>query len=286
MARGPSQRYDSLDQRVDVIARGLRSAVPIFLFVLCIDACALELGDVRFVDYELGPARESSRFLVGERIMLIFRATGVGRTVEQSLDMLMDIAVRDASGKEVAESSVALSRSSPFPGAVPLRVVVSPGKDWAPGGYVVVVRVTDNVTRSTATIESPFELVEAELSITSVGFYADEKMTNPLAPPFYERQTLEIHCLLVGFARKGDEFDVKVSLTLRDGTARELFSSPTFLRKRDEIDEKIAAVPLSLKLALSSPGDYVLEVKATDMNAGRSASRVIPIKVRTATREN
>ncbi len=243
----------------------------------------LNLSNVRATYGILGATRPDTKFLPGDSFVLCFDIDGV--KADDSGKVLYSIAmqVTDAAGKVYLKQEPQELEANNSLGGTSLQAFASIqiGLDQPPGNYTVRVAVTDRATRALGTLTRTYEVLPKGFGLVRLNttYDADGKIAAPFVG---EGQVLFVNFLAVGFGRDQAQAQPNLSVVMRilDQTGRPTLATPYTGVVNKDIPAKALSVPMQFIVELNRPGQFTLELKATDKVTGQSATLSYTLKVR------
>jgi hypothetical protein len=243
-------------------------------------APALELKNARAAYGLLSAPRESSKFLPGDIITLIYDIedlkvnpkTGVAQ-VQQTLEIL-DVDGKVIFGQKPRPIEVPLFGATQMPGIVQALMTT----DQNPGKYKLKVTVEDKVAKESKKLEYKFELAKPAFGIVQ-----------PFTPAVaFLNQDFVVTFAVTGMKRdpKTRLPDVDISTKLLGKNGKPLVETPIKNNIQDlhvegtEFDlTMMTVVPVSLHLVLSQKGHFTIDIEATDRLTKKKVVMQLPLTV-------
>ncbi len=243
----------------------------------------LNLTNVRATYGILGAPRPDTRFLPGDRFVLCFDVEGVKADDAGKVLYSIGMEVTDAAGKVYLKQEPRELEANNSLGGTSLQAFASIqiGLDQLPGTYTVKVTATDRATRAKGTLTRTYEVLPKGFGLVRLNttYDADGKIAAPLVG---EGQVLFVNFLAVGFGRDRAQVQPNLSVAMRimDETGRPTLAKPYTGEINKDIPAQVLSVPMQFIIELNRPGQFTLELKATDKVTGQSATLSYPLKVR------
>lgn len=243
----------------------------------------LKLTNERATYGILGATRSDAKVLPGDSVVLCFDIEGV--KADDAGKVLYSIAmqVTDAAGKVYLKQEPRELEANNSLGGTSLQAFASIqiGLDQPPGNYTVRVAVTDRVTRATGNLTRTYEVLPKGFGLVrlNLSYDADGKIA---APYVGEGQIVFVNFLAVGFGRDSAQGQPNLSVVMRilDQTGKPTLAKPYSGVVNKDIPDKALSVPMQFVVELNRPGQFTLELKATDKVTGQTATLSYPLKVR------
>jgi hypothetical protein len=243
----------------------------------------LQLTDVQSSYGQLGPARESSEYVLGDEVYVRFNVVGARIDVDGYTQGELTITVRDAAGKKVLESATPIQQLPCLGGdRFPARAVLMLGDPMTAGKYTLEVGYSDLIAKKTASFKREFTCKPTEFAISGLRFYQDKEGRVPAPVGGMLSQTLFIQARAIGFDTSNDEIDVEMRIDVLDKDGKILTPKPIkVVLHNEKVDEVRATKILSFnaELALHRSGDFRLRLTMTDLHSNKSVKFEAPMKV-------
>jgi hypothetical protein len=239
----------------------------------------LQLKNIQPIYGSAGPARAAAKILPGDSLFLAFDIAGLSvkdGTAEYSLATEIS-----AKGKLQYRQPPKDNKASLPLGGTTLQGLAQfeIGLNTPPGEYEFKVTVTDLPTKKTHSFTRTFEVAPPAFGIVRL---------NPTLDPAGDAsttllgvgQTLWINFSTVGFTR--DKTTMQPNLTFElnvTDAAGKSFAKPYTGSVTKDVPAMVPALPGQFPLPLNAPGKFTVEIKATDVLAGKSAKLSFPIQV-------
>jgi hypothetical protein len=242
----------------------------------------LTLDNVRLTHGVLGPVRSAATVLPGDSLYLCFDIQGIRVDDSGKVQYSTAIEVTNPSGKTILKQdprnleAVASLGGDRVPGFATLNV----GSAQPPGKYTLKVTVADRAGGGKAALTKEVEVLPKDFGIVQVATTADADGLLPVPAPG-AGQGLWLHFGAANFTRDKSTKQPKINVSVRvltpDGT-------PTLANSlANSIDKDVPAnafvLPVRLSLLLNRPGKFTVEVKATDLVAGKEDTLRFPLTV-------
>jgi hypothetical protein len=243
----------------------------------------LQLTDVQSSFGQLGPARESSEYVLGDEVYFRFNVVGARIDVDGRTQGELTLVARDAAGKKVVESAYPMQQVPCLGGdRVAARAVLTLGDPLTPGKYTLEVGYTDLIAKKTASFKREFTCKPTEFAIAGLRFYQDKEGRVPAPVGGMLSQTLFIQARAIGFDKSNDEIDVEMRIEVLDEKGKVLTPKPIKVVLHSEKPEEVREAKVlnfSAELALHRPGDFRLRITLSDLQSKKSVKFEAPMKV-------
>ncbi len=243
----------------------------------------LSLTGARVTYGELGAPRPDLKYLPGDKFFVAFDIEGitVDDTGRVKYSMGMDVINKDGTPIFVQQPQ---EREDFLPlggSKLPGRAFVTIGFDQVPGAYTCKVTVTDRASKSTKTLEQKFEVIAKDFGLVQVLTSADNKGEIPLPPLGVAGQSIFVHFGVVGFTREAKlkQPDVIVEMAVLTKDGKPALAKPDSININSEVDAGDLGIPFRFFLPLNRPGEFTIELKATDKLTKAVSKVQLPIKV-------
>jgi hypothetical protein len=243
----------------------------------------LTLDNVRLTHGVLGPVRSAAQVLPGDSLYVCFDIQGIRVDDSGKVQYSTGIEVSDdARGKTILKQDPRNLEATASLGGdrVPGFATINIGSAQPPGQYTLKVTVADRAGGGKGMLTKQFEVLPRDFGIVQVTTSADSDGFLPVPAPG-AGQGLWLHFGAANFTRDKSTKQPKINVSVRvltpDGT-------PTLANSlANSIDKDVPAntfvLPVRLSLLLNRPGKFTVEVKATDLVAGKEATLRFPLTV-------
>lgn len=243
-------------------------------------AGSLQLTNERVTYGPLGPTRTDKKFLPGDVYFLNFDIEGLeGRDGMVRYGMKMELI--DGKGKTKFASDTEERRVLNILGGnrMPGFAHAILGLDAEPGEYTLRLNVTDMTNKATKALVRKFEVAPRDFGIVKVNYTYDTRL--PAPSTVFVGQPFVLMFGITGFDRAGAMKQPNVSLELRilDEQGKPTTAKPVTDTINSMIEEKVTILDGSFDLALTRPGKFTVELKATDNLSRKSSSVTLPLTV-------
>jgi hypothetical protein len=242
----------------------------------------LNLTNIRPTYGLLGPARPDARALPGDTLCLEFDIEGITVAADGKVRYSMSLEALDAQGKVIYRQNATDQEALASLGgkSVPAQARLDIGLDQPAGDYTVKVTVTDRATKHTRSFTQKVQVLPADFGIVQLKTTSDPGGTVP-AGVVGTGQSIWVNFAVVRFERVRGMSQPNVQFEMRildeDG-------KPTLAKTETGIINQ--DVPAADKLlggqfpiSVNRPGKFVVEIKAVDKIAGKSATLSFPLTV-------
>jgi hypothetical protein len=242
----------------------------------------LSLSNVRATYGLLGPARAKVDVLPGDTLWLEFDIEGITVADDGKVKYSMSLEATDAKGKVIYRQNATDQESLATLGgkSVPAQTHLDVGLDQPPGEYTVTVTVTDRASKQTKSLTQKLQVLPADFGIVQLKTTSDPEATVP-AGLAGTGQSIWVNFAVARFERDKTKQQPNVHFELR---VLDEGGKPTLAKPESGVIDR--DVPASDKLlggqfpiALNRPGKFVVEVKAVDKIAGKTATLSFPLTV-------
>jgi hypothetical protein len=250
------------------------------LAALAAPAQALELKNERASYGLLSIPKESSKFLPGDIIYLVFDIEDLKVNEKDGVAEVQQILqIADGDGKVIFGQKpqpikVPLFGATRMPGVVQALMTT----DQKPGKYTLKVSVEDKLAKVTKKIAYDFELLKPAFGIVQ-----------PFTPSVgFLNQDFIVNFAVTGMLKdkKTRRPDVEISMRLLAKNGKPLVPQPV---KNNILDwdvegtdydlTKLTVVPVTLPLVLAQKGSFIVEIQATDQVAKKTVAIRLPLTV-------
>ncbi len=246
-------------------------------------ADSLSLANARITYGVLGPTRPVANALhPGDSLILSFDINGISADESGKVSYSTAVEVTDASGKSLFKQPakkyqefLALGGST-----LPAYAQVDLGPDSPAGTYTIAVTVTDNATQKSASAKQEFTVGKKEFSLIRLNASGDGDGLVPLGA-LAAGQPFFVHAAVAGFGVEPAGKQPKVSVVLRvlDENNKPLVAKPFTGSIDKNVPANATSLPIRFFVPLNRPGNYLLELTATDGVQNATSKLTYPITV-------
>lgn len=250
----------------------------------------LTVSNPRVTYGELGSPRPDNKFLPGDVFFLSCDVDGIRVSETGRVRYGMAMEVLDGTGKAVfKEKPIEQDEFLPLGGTkLPIRAFVYIGRDQPAGTYTCKVTVTDLSLKNkpeAKTIEQKFEVVPRGFGIVKLHTTADPegKVQSPTVG--IAGQNLFVHFTVTDFQQEPatKQPNLTLEMIVYDKDRQPTVAKPTVKQVPDEadgkVDERAVDIPMRFVVPLNREGGYLIEIKATDNVAKKTAKVYLPLRV-------
>jgi hypothetical protein len=252
---------------------------------LCVapgQAGGLALTDARVTYGVLGPTRDNTKFLPGDSLFLTFTIDGITADADGKVRYKIGTEVSDAAGKVVFRQAPQDRDAINTLGGnqLPAFAQVAVGQQQPAGAYSLKVTVTDLANQKSAALEQKFEVLRPDFGLARLSASGDPEGQVPTGL-LCTGQSLWIHGAVVGFQRGGaaKQPNVTLELSVRDATGKATLAKPLGGTINKDVPPKDTALPFQFLVSLNRPGQFTVQIKATDALAGKTVTQSFPMTV-------
>ncbi|MBY0527107.1 MAG: hypothetical protein K2R98_27175 [Gemmataceae bacterium] len=232
----------------------------------------LDLTNVRPTYGVLGAARPDTKFLPGDVFFLAFDIENITVASDGRVLYGMGMEVTDGKGKvwfEQKPDDKIQAVNSLGSSKLPAFANVDIGLNMPAGIYTLKVTVIDRAVKPMATkdLNYKFEVVKSEFGLVRLTTFLDAKGETPAPMVGVPGQFIHVNFVAVGFTRDKGKKQPNILVEMRiidDATGKPTLAKP-FSGEVNEVDPKYQSVPMGFGVALNRPGNYTVELKATDV---------------------
>ncbi len=238
----------------------------------------LQLTNERVTYGMLGPVRTDKTFLPGDVYFLHYEIEGLANK-EGQVRYSMKMELVDGKGKTKFSSDTdERTIFNVFGGnRVPGFAYATIGLDAEPGEYTFKITVTDLVNKKAQAMVRKFEVGKRDFGVVAVKLTYDGRL--PAPPAGVVGQALVLDFGIAGFERdKNKQPHVGLELRVTDDAGKLTLPKP-ISDEISKVEEKSSILPGAFDLALTRPGKFTVELKATDLLTKKTASVTLPIIV-------
>jgi hypothetical protein len=243
----------------------------------------LALTNVRLTQGLLGPTRADLRVLPGDTLWLEFAIEGITVAVDGKVHYSMALEVADSKGKTIFRQNPAdLEALASLGGrSVPAQAHVDVGLDQPAGDYTVKVTVTDRASKQTRFFTQKLSVLPAAFGIVQLKASSDPEGTVPAAL-VATGETVWINWAIVGFGRDKvkQQPDLEFEMRILDESGKPTLTKPDTGVIRQNVPPSDKLLGGQFAISANRPGKFVVELKAVDKIASKSATASFPLTVR------
>jgi hypothetical protein len=247
----------------------------------------LELTNVRPTYGVLGTPRPDSKVLPGDIFWLAFDAENMKVDDSGKAVYGMSLEVVDSKGgvklKEEEPKNPLVADNTLGGTRLPIFARVEIGLDLPPGEYTVKVTVTDRAAKPSvsATVTRKFEVLQPAFGLVRLGTSFDPDGRIPAPMVGVPGQFMHVNFVTVGFTRDKlkKQPDLVVELRVFDKDKKPVLTKPDQGLVNKDVREDARGLPMGFVMALNRPGEFTVELKATDKISGKSATLSFPLLV-------
>lgn len=249
---------------------------------------AVEFRNVRATMGLLGPARkDQDRFQPGELILYSFDLVNLQSTPEGLCRYALGVEFLDSKGAILFPKEDMRLRESqalcPLAGnQVPTFAFADTDPDLKPGRYMFRVKVTDRLSGRTGTLEKSFEIVPRSFSLIRLSWmYSTSGETAPPLGTPGQGFLLTFVVSQFSVEDKTGRSDVEVTIKVLDESGKPVAMKPFTGQISVPEDEARRFHLIRFPFQPNRPGQFVLEITATDRKAAGSpvTSARVPFSV-------
>jgi len=242
----------------------------------------LSLTNVRATYGLLGPSRAKVDVLPGDTLWLEFDIEGITVAGDGKVQYSMGIEATDAKGRVIYRQNPTDQESLATLGgkSVPAQAHLDVGLDQPPGECTLTVTVTDRASKQTKSLTQKLQVLPADFGIVQLRTTSDPDATVP-AGLTGTGQSIWVNFAVARFERDKTKQQPNVHFELRvlDESGKPTLTKP----ESGVIDRDVPAGDKLLggqfPIALNRPGKFVVELKAVDKIAGKTATLSFPLTV-------
>jgi hypothetical protein len=247
----------------------------------------LSFHNVRSVLLLFGPERQTNKFLPGDVFMLVFDIEGLKADGNGKMLYRLARQVTDSKGKLVWGEE---PQDREAPGGVfvylggnrvPSTAPVEIRMDQPPGEYTLTVTVTDRVSKASKKLDAKFEVLPKGFGIVQLVTaitYAFPPNTIVVSPSGVVGEYRILDAAIVGFERDSvkKQPSVVVEMRILDESGKQV-SKPASQEFNQDVPETLTLLPVQFPLFLNRPGNFTVELQATDRINKKTAKVSFPL---------
>jgi hypothetical protein len=242
----------------------------------------LSLTNVRNTYGVLGATRPDAKYFPGDQFFLAFDIDGVQPDDAGKVLYSIAMQVTDSKGKVQFKQTPQPHEALNSLGGrtLPCFASLKIGLDEPPGDYQVKITVTDRASKARGTLTRSYKVLRPQFALVRLTTTVDPEQNMP-APFIGAGQSLWVNFAAVGFGRDSnkEQPNLAVVLRVRDEDGKATLAKPEKGAVTKDVPKKMRAVPMQFMLELNRPGQFTVEIKATDKLTGKTASLSFPLRV-------
>ncbi len=240
-------------------------------------AAPLEIKESRSTYGFLGPRRPDFKITPGDFLFVTFDLIGLKANPDGRIEFDSDMEVLDSKKASVYKKTlVKVEYANLMGGKTPHTVSLPVSVASPPGDYALVVKVTDRVSKATATLNQPFTITKPDFALVSLQFSYDDGVRIPAPAVGAVGQVLFVNVSAVGYKRNENGLgEVEIEMSLLDAAGKPTAKEPLVAKIRS-IPSGTDSVPIGFNLPVSQAGQFTVVLKATDKVAKASKSLSVP----------
>ena len=248
------------------------------------DKDKLTLSHVRDTHGLMGPTRAAEKIYPGGELYICFDVNGVTIDDEGKVHYSVATEVADAKGKALFKQA---PRDLDAPvglggDRVPAYVHLDVGLQSPPGEYTVTVTVVDLPTKRSQELKRTLEVLPKDFALVRVKTTGDREGQLPVAVPG-AGEGLWVTFGSVGFGRgDGKQPDLTYEMRVLDEGGKPTRAKPYVVQVNKDVPDDAVLVPGQFFLLLNRPGNFTVELTATDKAGGKKAQLTFPLAVQDA----
>jgi hypothetical protein len=258
------------------------TAVCVVAGLLCAQSDQPNTGKLRTTYGPLGAVRSNNDFLPGDDIYLCFEIDDAKADTDGKVRYSIGMEALDSKGNVLFKQAPHESTAAPpAPGkSLQACAMLEIGLDQPPGDYNVKVSFKDLVGGASKVFSGQCRVLPVDLGFVRVKPTLDPNGSTP-APALSTEKSNWLNMAVIGFARDRTtgqpQLDIELQVT--DDQGRPLFANPSVAKIRQDVPEKVRAIPMQFELVVHRPGKYTIELKASDGLTGKRAALSFPVVV-------
>lgn len=241
----------------------------------------LTLTNARATYGLLGPARSDLRVLPGDILCLEFDIEGIAVPADGKVEYSMGLEVVDAKGKVIYKQNPTNLKAIASLGGrtVSAQAYVDIGLDTPPGDLTVNISVTETSSKQAESLTQKVEVLPAGLGIVQLKLTSDASGLLP-AGLVGSGESIWVTFATVHFGRDNKQQpNVQFELRILDEGGKPVGVDPQtgLIDRTAQTKEKLLGA--QFLVCANRAGKFVVELKATDKVAGKSATTSFPLIV-------
>ena len=241
----------------------------------------LALTNVRATYGLLGPARADLRVLPGDVLWLEFDVEGVTVAEDGKVQYSMSLEAVDSQGKVIfKQKPTDLETLASLGGkGLPAQAHLDVGLDQPAGEYTAKVTVVDRVSKQSQSFTQKLQVLPADFGIVQLKATCDPDGIVPVGL-VCTGESVWINLAVVGFGRDpAKQPNLEFQMRVLDEAGKPTLAKPDSGVINQDVPTSDKLVGAQFLVSANRPGKFVVELKATDKVAGKSASASFPLTV-------
>jgi hypothetical protein len=231
----------------------------------------------------LGPKREVAKYLPGDAIHLMFEVDGIAFDANGKASYAMALEILDPKGSELLKQKPRNASAQNYLGGnkLPCAANLQIPLESAPGLYTFRVAVIDSATKKSVVVQRKFEVLPKQFGVVLVGTSADREGTIAWSPVGVVGDSIYFNFTAVGFARdkKTKQPHLKVEMRVLDDKGNAVKGAKMHGAANSDVPAELLALPMQFGITLNRAGRFTLELTATDVLTGTTATVQFPVRV-------
>jgi hypothetical protein len=241
----------------------------------------LSLLNVRSVAGYFGPERQTDKLLPGDVYLLVFDIDGFKIDASGRILYRMAMQVTDSRGKVQfgREPEDREAYNSLGGNRVPASAIIEIGLDQPPGEYTLSLTVTDRTSKASQKLTRKFEVAPKGFGLVRLVAFINPQLTTAVPATGVVGEVRYVTCSIVGFERDTakKQPDLAVEMRILDETGKAV-SKPVPFDINQDVPEGIGLAPVGpLPVVLNRPGNFTIELHATDRISKKTARLSLPL---------
>jgi hypothetical protein len=242
----------------------------------------LTLTNVRATYGLFGPARADARALPGDTFNLEFDIEGITVAPDGKVHYRISLEALDANGKVIYRQKAAdqVALASLGGQSVPAQASLDIGLDQPAGDYTVKVTVADRDAKQPQSITQKLQVLPADFGLVQLKITSDPDGTVPTGL-VGAGQSIWVNFAAVGFARDKTTRQPNVQFEMRilDEDGKPTLPQPETGTINQDVPANDKLLGGQFPISANRSGKFVVELKAVDKIAGKSAAVSFPLTV-------
>jgi hypothetical protein len=242
----------------------------------------LALTNVRGTYGLLGPPRADLKVLPGDTLWLEFDIDGITVSADGKVQYGMGLEVMDPKGKIIfAQKPTDQEGLASLGGkSIPAQAQVDIGLNQPAGDYSVKVTVTDRASKLSQSFSQKMQVLPADFGIVQVKASSDPNGSVPIGV-IGAGDSIWVNLAVVGFGRDKAKQQPNLEFQMRvlDESGKPTLAKPETGVINQDVPAGDRLLGAQFLVSANRAGKFVVELKAADKIAGKSATTAIPLTV-------
>lgn len=246
------------------------------LLVAGVAAGDVEIQNLRRVVSDYGPEKKDARYVPGEKVYILFDASGA-EVKDGKVAFILKFEALTPSGESLGKYDGEEQKAADIFGRGSIRCSVYVGlpPDAPAGTYSVNISIEDRVGKNKAETKVEFEVVATELTTINPCLASDNAGQYSHGPFVADGETLCYRFTVAGLKTKDGKAKLSVDLVILDGAGKVAHSMPFFVEEEVQVADGLVHVPMGIHF--TGRGKYTVRGVVKDLLAGTETTCDYPV---------